>query len=118
MAENVEGGALARKIVDLLAEKQATDILLLDIRELATFADYFVIASANSERQLGAILDTLDDELKPLNARRMKRQGEAQSGWILLDLGDIILHLFQPQERAYYNLEGLWHMAKPVVRIQ
>jgi len=118
LAENVEGGALARKIVDLLAEKQATDILLLDIRELASFADYFVIASANSERQLGAILDTLDNELKPLNARRMKRQGEAQSGWILLDLGDIILHLFQPQERAYYNLEGLWHMAKPVVRIQ
>jgi len=109
---------LARKIIDALSEKQAEDILLLDIRSVASFADYFVIASADSDRQMQAILDAVEDELKVDKPTLLGREGQAKSGWVLLDYGDVILHLFAPEERAYYDLEGLWHAATPVVRIQ
>jgi len=114
----LEAGALAHKIVDLLSEKQAEDILLLDIRNVATFADYFVIASAQAVRQVEAILADLDEELGKDGVRVLGQEGLPDSGWVLLDLGDVIVHIFAPQERAYYDLEGLWHAATPVVRIQ
>jgi ribosome-associated protein len=110
--------ALARKIIDALSEKQAEDILLLDIRSVASFADYFVIASAGSDRQMQAVLDAVEEELKEDKPRLLGREGQPKSGWVLLDYGDVILHLFAPEERTYYDLEGLWHAATPVVRIQ
>jgi ribosome-associated protein len=100
-----------------LSDKQAEDILLLDIRRVASFADYFVIASGQTVRQIEAILEHLDQELSQSGVRPMGREGEADSGWVLLDYGDVIVHLFGPEERAYYDLEGLWHAATPVVRI-
>ena len=118
MGGRLEAGALAHKIVDLLSDKQAEDILLLDIRNVTTFADYFVIASAQTERQIEAILAALDEGLGKDGLKPMGREGVAASGWVLLDFGDVIVHLFAPQERAYYDLEGLWHAATPVVRIQ
>ncbi len=114
----LEAGTLARKIVDLLADKQAAEILLLDIRNAASFADYFVIACGQSERQIEAILQALDAELVKDGVQPLGREGVADSGWVLLDLGDVIVHIFGPEERAYYDLEGLWHAATPVVRIQ
>ena len=118
MGGRLEAGTLARKIIDLLSDKQAEDVLLLDIRNVATFADYFVIASALSERQMDAILAALDQELAKDGVRPQGREGVAASGWVLLDFGDVIVHIFTRQERAYYDLEGLWHAAIPVVRIQ
>lgn len=91
---------------------------MLDIRDVASFADYFVIASAGSERQITAILDAVDDAIEPEGIRPMGREGNADSGWVLLDYGDVIIHLFAPEEREFYDLEGLWHSAVPVVRIQ
>lgn len=91
---------------------------MLDIRNSASFADYFVIASAPSERQIRAILEAVDETLGTEKIHAMGKEGEAQSGWVLLDYGDVILHLFAPEERAYYDLESLWHTAVPVVRIQ
>lgn len=117
MGGRLEAGALAHKIVDLLSDKQAEDILLLDIRNVATFADYFVIASAQTARQVEAILVALDEELAKDGLRPLGREGEADSGWVLLDLGDVVVHIFAPEERAYYDLEGLWHAARPVVRM-
>ena len=90
---------------------------MLDIRSVASFADYFVIASAGSERQMQAILEAVEDALDGA-VRSLSREGKPDSGWVLLDYGDVILHLFAPEERAYYDLEGLWHTAVPVVRIQ
>ncbi|HXG36847.1 MAG TPA: ribosome silencing factor [Dehalococcoidia bacterium] len=118
MTDRLEPGALARKIVDLLSEKQAEDILLLDIRRVATFADYFVIAHGRSERQIEAMLDALQEELRKVNINPLGREGSVASGWVLLDLGDVVVHLFGAAERAYYNLESLWHAGTPVVRIQ
>jgi ribosome-associated protein len=98
---------------------QAEDILLLDISKAASFADYFVIASAGSDRQMNAILDEIDKQLrKGEKISSRGREGEAESGWVLLDYGDIIVHLFAPDEREFYDLEGLWATAVPVVRIQ
>jgi ribosome-associated protein len=115
---NLEPQVLAQKIIDVLSDKQAEDILLLDIRDVASFADYFVIASAGSERQIAAILDAVDEAIEPQGLRPMGREGNPESGWVLLDYGDVIVHLFAPEERDFYDLEGLWHAATPVVRIQ
>jgi ribosome-associated protein len=98
---------------------QAEDILLLDIRNAASFADYFVIGTANSDRQLGAILDEIDKRItKESKVQAIGREGEPASGWVLLDYGDVIVHLFGSEERAFYDLEALWHEGVPVVRIQ
>ncbi len=90
----------------------------MDIRNVATFADYFVIATTQTARQTEAVLASIDEELGKDGVAPMGQEGEAASGWVLLDFGDVIVHLFAPQERAYYDLEGLWHAAMPVVRIQ
>jgi len=84
---------------------------------VASFADYFVIASGETTRQIQAILEALDEELAGV-AEPMGREGEPDSGWVLLDYGDVVVHIFAPEERAYYDLEGLWHAARPVLRMQ
>ena len=91
---------------------------MLDIRNSASFADYFVIASSQSTRQFDSIIEALDEELEGNDISPIGREGKPDSGWVLLDYGDIIVHLFATAERAYYDLEGLWHTATPVVRIQ
>lgn len=91
---------------------------MLDIRSVASFADYFVIASAETERQTAAILEAVDEALLAAGVEALGREGEPGSGWVLLDYGDVVVHLFAPAEREYYDLEGLWHAAVPVVRIQ
>ncbi len=85
---------------------------------MASFADYFVLASGQTVRQLEAMLESVNEELSPDGLEPMGREGDASSGWLLLDYGDVIVHLFGRDERTYYDLEGLWHDAKPVVRVQ
>ena len=85
---------------------------------MASFADYFVIASGGTVRQLKAMLESVDEGLSPEGVKPMGREGDATSGWALLDYGDVIVHLFGQEERGHYDLEGLWHGATPVVRIQ
>jgi ribosome-associated protein len=115
---HLQGATIARKIVDLLADRQAEDILLLDIRRVTVFADYFVIASAPTVRQMRALSDAIDSELAKDGITPYGREGESASGWVLLDLGDVIVHIFGPDERHFYDLEGLYRQATPVVRIQ
>lgn len=115
---HLQGDELARKIIDVLSDKQAEDILLLDIRNVASFADYFVIASAPTVRQTQAVLEAIDEAMREERVKAIGREGEADSGWVLLDYGDVIVHIFAPGERSYYDLEGLWANGVPVVRIQ
>ena len=115
---HLESLDLAKRFVEVAADKLAADILLLDVRSLTTIADYFVICSGNSERQAQAIArDVLDkaaaDGIKPLHD-----EGLTDSRWVLLDYGSVIVHVFTPAERDYYRLERLWSRAVPVVRIQ
>jgi ribosome-associated protein len=110
-------GDLGRKIVDLLADRQAEDVLLLDIRNVASFADYFVIATGTNSRHMRALAETLYKELPPKTGGK-RHEGDPDSGWLLLDYGDVIVHLFSPEMRAHYALEELWSEATQVVRMQ
>lgn len=110
--------ALARRIVELAEDKKAADIVLLDLRELTTMADYFVICSGGSERQLGAIADGIVEQLRAEGVRPIGREGRSVSHWILLDFGSVIAHVFTPPERDFYQLERHWAAARTIVRLQ
>jgi ribosome-associated protein len=109
---------VARQAVEAAADKQAIDIVLLDTREVCSFADYFVICSGDSERQLSTIYDEVGHRLKQAGVLPDHREGTIESGWLLLDFGTVIVHIFAPFEREYYQLDELWREAKPVLRIQ
>ena len=110
---------LAREIVDLIAEKKGENILLLDIRELTSLTDYFIICSGTSERQLDALVSAVRQMTKQsLGILPLNVEGDPPSGWILIDYGPVVVHLFSPELRAYYDLEGLWREGRVVVRIQ
>jgi len=114
-----ESSEIARRIVDLLSDRQAEDIVLLDIHEIAYFTDYFVIATALNQRHVSALIDTLEKDLANEGIKALHREGESSSGWVLLDYGGVIVHIFTPEDREFYNLEGLWSRAGvPAVRFQ
>jgi ribosome-associated protein len=117
--QTAEALGLARRIVDLVSDKLASDIVLLDIRGVSLIADYFVICTAGSERQTSAILKDLSEKLlEELRRKPLHTEGKGDSGWVLLDYGDVIVHIFSPAQRSFYNLEQLWAAATPVVRLQ
>jgi ribosome-associated protein len=109
---------IARKIVDAAEDKKAADIVLLDVSELTSMADYFVICSGGSERQLGAIADGITDKLRDEGVRPIGREGGSNSHWTLLDFGAVIVHIFAVPEREYYQIERYWAKAKTIVRVQ
>ena len=114
----LDPGQLARAAVDAASDKKAADVLLLDIREVTTFADYFVICSGNNRRQIQAIAEAIDEQLSSQGAVLLHREGDADTGWILLDFADVVIHILGPKEREYYDLERLWSGAKTVVYLQ
>lgn len=99
---------LLSKIYDKLDEKQAEDIVLLDVRGITPIADYFVIASADNERKVKSMANELDDFIEKNGLPLRSKEGMDTSRWILLDYGDIIVHLFQEEERDFYNIEKIW----------
>ncbi|MGZ3586338.1 MAG: ribosome silencing factor [Candidatus Limnocylindrales bacterium] len=110
--------ALARQIVDLAADKKAADIVLIGIAELTTLADYLVICSGSSERQLGAIADGISAGLKDDGVRPLGREGTSGAHWVLLDFGSVVVHVFAPPERDFYQLERLWADGTTLLRVQ
>jgi ribosome-associated protein len=109
---------LARKAAEAASEKQAADIVMLDMRGLCTFADYFVICSGDTHRQIKAIYEAIQEVLGGKGVVPHRREGSVDSGWILMDFGDVIIHIFASREREYYRLERLWSKATPLIRIQ
>ena len=109
---------LARRIVELAEDKKAADMVVLELTQLTTLADYFVIASGGSERQLDAIADGIVEGLRDEKVRPIGREGTAASHWVLLDYGSVIVHIFTPPERDYYGLEKHWSEAKTILRVQ
>ena len=114
----LDPGQLARAAVDIASDKKASDVILLDIRDVTTIADYFVICSGSNRRQIQAIADAIEEQLIEQGARVLHREGVSDAGWILLDFVDVIVHIFGPKEREYYHLESLWSEAKTVVYLQ
>lgn len=110
---------LARAVVAVLEEKKAANILLLDVEQHSFFADYFVICSGTSERQLEALAKAvLDKARKQMYQPGRRAQGQAAGGWLLVDLGTVIVHLFSPEKRKHYQLEDLWRESKVLLHIQ
>jgi len=104
--------------VEVCSDKQAADVLLLDTRTVCSFADYFVICTSDSDRQMKAIYDEVEHVLKREGILPHHYEGTLDSGWLLLDFGEVIVHIFSASEREYYQLDGLWSKAIPVRRIQ
>jgi ribosome-associated protein len=109
---------LARLVVEAAEDKKAADIVLLDVTALTTLADCFVICSGGSERQLAAIADSAVDAAREAGVRPYAREGAALSHWLLVDFGSVVLHVFAPPERDFYQLERLWAEAKTILRVQ
>jgi ribosome-associated protein len=109
---------LARRIVELAEDKKAADIVLLDLGGLTTVADAFVICSGGSERQIDAIADGILGGLRGEGLRPIGREGTPESHWVLIDYGAVIVHVFTPPERDYYQLERHWAAARMVLRVQ
>jgi ribosome-associated protein len=105
-------------IVDTLEEKKGEDILLLDIHEISDFADYFVICSGTSDRMLKALADGVLEQVKKQLHLRGNLEGESHDGWLLIDYGGVVLHLFSPDRRDYYRLEELWNKGKVLLHLQ
>ena len=106
---------LAKVAVSALEDLKAHDITVLDVRKLTSIADTLVIASADSNRQVKALAHHVRDKLKEAGATIVGVEGEESAEWVLVDAGDIIVHVMQPAVRAYYNLEELWS-ARPARR--
>ena len=103
----------------MLADRQASDVVLLGLSARPAFTDYFIVATVDNVRQTRAMIEALEADVARLAPDLNRRQeGTADSGWVLFDLGDVVVHLFSLERRAYYDLEGLWSAAQEVVRIQ
>jgi ribosome-associated protein len=96
------------------ADKQGERIVVLDMRELIVITDYFVIASASSERQARTIVDEVEKALRDLGVKPLRREGESEGIWVLLDYVDVVVHVFRAEERDFYDLERLWGDAPTV----
>lgn len=105
---------VAQRSAKAADDKKAHDVKILDISSLTTLADYFVICSAPSERQVNAIVKNVQDELSQMGVKASGVEGMESSSWVLLDFGDVIFHCFTEAAREYYDLEGFWIDAERV----
>ena len=104
----IEAKKMALDIAKLLDEKKAMDVAVIDISPKASFADYFVMASAGSERQLDALVDNVEDALEPQKLFPKSVEGKRSSGWILMDYGDVVINVMTVEMREKYNIERIW----------
>ena len=104
----IEARKMALDIAKLLDEKKAMDVAVIDISPKASFADYFVMASAGSERQLDALVDNVEDALEPQKIFPKSVEGKRSSGWILMDYGDVVINVMTVEMREKYNIERIW----------
>ncbi|MCK6458953.1 MAG: ribosome silencing factor [Planctomycetes bacterium] len=111
-ASKAAASRFSEAVLRILDEKRAEDIVWLDVRGVTDVADEFLIATILNSRQGGAILEACEKEAKRLKVSRLGVEGGAQSSWILLDYGSLVVHLFLPEQRAYYGLEHIWSDAK------
>ena len=91
---------------------------MLDIQKIASFTDYFILCTGTSDRMLDALADATLESVRVSYRKKGRKQGEARDGWVVVDYGDVVVHLFSPDQRDYYNLEELWEDGKVLLRVQ
>lgn len=91
---------------------------MIDIQKIASFTDYFVLCTGTSDRMLDALAEATLESVRTAHHKKGRKQGEAREGWIVVDYGDVVVHLFSPDQRDYYNLEELWEEGKVLLRVQ
>ncbi len=104
----MEPKELSLKVAKLLDDRKAIDVTVIDISPKASFADYFVMASAGSDRQMGALVDNVEDMLEPAGIFPKSVEGKKSSGWILMDYGDVVINVMTAEMREKYNIERIW----------
>ncbi len=114
----IQPETLARELVDVASERKASDIVLLDLRGVSIIADFFVICSGSSERQINALSQALIERADEMGVPTRRIEGTSASGWVLIDFLDVMVHIFAPEQRAFYKLDELWKEAKPLLLIQ
>jgi ribosome-associated protein len=108
MTATEEATTLARRAAQAAADKLATDIVLIDVSDRLAITDVFVVATGNNERQVEAIVDAVEDTLRLAGSKPIRREGQRDGRWVLLDYGDIVVHVQHSEERVFYSLERLW----------
>ena len=108
MTATPESIQLASAAAAAADDKFATDVIAFDVSDQLALADVFVLCSAPTDRQVSAIVDAVEDRLKPFVGRPLRREGEREARWVLLDYADLVVHVMQAEDRAFYALERLW----------
>jgi ribosome-associated protein len=104
----MQAEAICRAAVEALEDIKAEDIVVMNVRKMSSLFDYVIVASAESTRQARALANNVQEKLRTIGSRVLGVEGESAGEWVLVDLGDVIVHVMQPTVRAYYNLEQLW----------
>ena len=112
--DSKESRDLANLILDVLDEHSAQDIIEIDIRGKSSISDYMIVTSGRSNRHVGALSDYLIKSLKNIRKKNIGIEGLKSCDWVLIDVGDVIVHLFRPEVRAFYNIEKIWSMPSPL----
>lgn len=113
-----DAGAVAHEIVDIAVDKKASDVTLIEVGQITTLADYFVLATGTSDRQIRAISSSIQERMEEEGIRLLHHEGLPADGWVLLDYGQVIVHIFGPEQRAYYGLDRRWQQAPTILKIQ
>ena len=111
-----QANTMAKVIYDALDDKKGADIKIIDISTVSTIADYFVIATGNSNSQVSALVENVEEQMHKNGFAMKQREGNGNSPWILLDYADVIVHVFDKENRSFYNLEHIWHDGKEIMR--
>ena len=117
-SERLEAEEIARLALDVASDHLGSDIALLDISEVSDFTDFFVIVTGETSRHLEAVANDVTRSLRKKKVRPLHREGTGQGGWILVDYGDVVLHVFDRETRERYALERLWSRGREIVRVQ
>lgn len=113
-----DASTIVRELADVAVDRKASDVTILDIGKITTLADYFLIATGTSDRQINAVANAIQDRMKELGVFRIAREGLPADGWVLLDYGQIIVHVFGQEQRDYYDLERRWSDAPTLLKVQ
>jgi ribosome-associated protein len=113
-----DASSIARDIVDAAVDKKASDVTLMDVHQITTIAEFFVIATGTSDRQIGGVASGVKARMDEDDVQLLGEEGRPSDGWVLLDYGQVIVHIFGSKERAYYDLERHWKDAPTLLRIQ